>query len=399
MPRAPRRTPMTPTSGCWRPRPPPAPRPSLTTRTERDRADRGGSDDRLSVRCAQPAHSGRGARRGRTDFTYDGLDSRVLRAGPGGTTLFLVDPFGAEGLAQVLRRRIPSGGAADYVYGGATLISQERAGQVAFHLADAQQSTRRLTDGTGGVTDTYDFDAFGNLVARTGTTPTRISMPGSSSIRPATSTTCGPATTIRRSAVPWRRIRWPATSWPPRPSTGTSTRAGTRSTGTTRPGAASSIFETAGQAARFILVTLPVNALRSLTHLGVQRALIGHARVVVSRVLGAVVFVRSRVPRVDERALVQTAKEVARRAIEGAVRVPGKRCIFAKALPHAVSLVPEVLGNLIPSEAGAIGTGNVLNPTARGAGGTVEVMEVDTTTRRIVQRALQEVIRGFCQGR
>jgi hypothetical protein len=32
-------------------------------------------------------------------------------------------------------------------------------------------SVRFLTDSTGKITDTYDYDAFGNLLASTGTTP------------------------------------------------------------------------------------------------------------------------------------------------------------------------------------------------------------------------------------
>jgi YD repeat-containing protein len=38
-------------------------------------------------------------------------------------------------------------------------------------LRDGHGSTRGLTDPTGNVTDTYDYDAFGNLIHSTGTTP------------------------------------------------------------------------------------------------------------------------------------------------------------------------------------------------------------------------------------
>src|SRR4029077_16825638 len=38
-------------------------------------------------------------------------------------------------------------------------------------LADGQHSTRELTDLTGAVTDSYTYDAFGNLLRRTGATP------------------------------------------------------------------------------------------------------------------------------------------------------------------------------------------------------------------------------------
>ncbi len=40
-----------------------------------------------------------------------------------------------------------------------------------FHGHDGQGSVRFLTDTNGVVTDTFDYDAFGNLIARSGTTP------------------------------------------------------------------------------------------------------------------------------------------------------------------------------------------------------------------------------------
>lgn len=60
---------------------------------------------------------------------------------------------------------------AEYVYGsGGELVSQQRGTSVSFHLADSQGSTRKLTNLVGAATDTYDYDAFGNLTGRTGTT-------------------------------------------------------------------------------------------------------------------------------------------------------------------------------------------------------------------------------------
>jgi RHS repeat-associated protein len=40
-----------------------------------------------------------------------------------------------------------------------------------FYVFDGHGNVRALTDGTGAVTDTYDYDAFGNLIHSTGTTP------------------------------------------------------------------------------------------------------------------------------------------------------------------------------------------------------------------------------------
>jgi len=50
------------------------------------------------------------------------------------------------------------------------LISQERNGQTSVYHYDGQGSTRELTDENQNVTDTYTYTAFGEEVAKTGTT-------------------------------------------------------------------------------------------------------------------------------------------------------------------------------------------------------------------------------------
>jgi YD repeat-containing protein len=45
---------------------------------------------------------------------------------------------------------------------------------------DGQGSVRYLTDTDGNITDTYDYDAFGNLIHRTGTTDNNYLYTGSS---------------------------------------------------------------------------------------------------------------------------------------------------------------------------------------------------------------------------
>jgi RHS repeat-associated protein len=133
-----------------------------------------------------------------TTYTYDALDNRVARADGSGTTTFLVDPFGHGGvrlaieggtccddtgaagriprrirtaLPQVLRETDGTGApVADYVYGGSQLLSQRRDSETSFYLPDGQRSTRALANGNGEVTDTYEYDAFGQMRARTGGT-------------------------------------------------------------------------------------------------------------------------------------------------------------------------------------------------------------------------------------
>ena len=58
-----------------------------------------------------------------------------------------------------------------YAY-GADLISQTQPTTgVRFHLYDGLGSTRQLADAAGAATDAYDYDAFGVLLASSGSTP------------------------------------------------------------------------------------------------------------------------------------------------------------------------------------------------------------------------------------
>lgn len=53
---------------------------------------------------------------------------------------------------------------------GLDLISQNRDGQVSYYLTDGLGSTRALADGTGNITDTYDYNAYGQLIDSSGAT-------------------------------------------------------------------------------------------------------------------------------------------------------------------------------------------------------------------------------------
>ena len=60
-----------------------------------------------------------------------------------------------------------------YTY-GLFLISQRLAAsssQLSYYGYDGHGSVRFLMDKTGSVTDRYDYDAFGNLISQTGSTP------------------------------------------------------------------------------------------------------------------------------------------------------------------------------------------------------------------------------------
>jgi RHS repeat-associated protein len=97
--------------------------------------------------------------------------------GATGPADYLVDPFGAQNLSQVLRETSASG-AVDYVHGGEVLLSMRRPTGTSFYLKDGHRSTRMLADAAGAVTDRYDYDPFGSLRAREGTTPNEFLFDG-----------------------------------------------------------------------------------------------------------------------------------------------------------------------------------------------------------------------------
>jgi RHS repeat-associated protein len=101
-------------------------------------------------------------------YKYDVDGNRVEATTTAGTTRYLVDTN--RSLAQILAEyRTDGTPLASYAYAD-DLISMTRNGQTYFYHFDGLGSTRLLTDITGAVADIYSYDAFGNLITRTGTT-------------------------------------------------------------------------------------------------------------------------------------------------------------------------------------------------------------------------------------
>jgi len=145
---------------------------------------------------------------GTTTYTYDADWNRVARTDATGTVRYLIDMN--RRLAQVLAEYTPAGTLiASYTY-GSDLLSLSRAGQTRFYHADGLGSTRLLSDLDGGVTDTYDYAAFGSFAARTGATGNPFLLPDSKPIRTPISITCGPGTTSRPPAGLSSGTRWRA---------------------------------------------------------------------------------------------------------------------------------------------------------------------------------------------
>jgi RHS repeat-associated protein len=119
-------------------------------------------------------------------MTYDGDGHRVKKvvvtATNTVTTWFLVDTVNPSGYPQVLEEITQDSSNPQlatpqvtcvYSYGH-DLISQDRVNgntwTLNFFGYDGHGNTRFLTDVNGNVTDTYDYDAFGNLIDRAGST-------------------------------------------------------------------------------------------------------------------------------------------------------------------------------------------------------------------------------------
>ena len=108
-----------------------------------------------------------GANPGIVTYTYDDNGLRTSATAAGATTLFLLDKNRDN--AQVILEK--TGNSFVNFTHGHRLISQNRAGQgLRVYLADGQFSTRQLVSPAGLLTDTYTYDAFGELLTSTGTT-------------------------------------------------------------------------------------------------------------------------------------------------------------------------------------------------------------------------------------
>ena len=96
-------------------------------------------------------------------YTYNGLDYRTKKVQGGTTYAYTLEDDSID--ASVL-----GDGQASCVQAGG-LVSETRVGTSKFYHADALGGTRNLTDSTQARSDTFTFDAFGNVVNRVGTKP------------------------------------------------------------------------------------------------------------------------------------------------------------------------------------------------------------------------------------
>lgn len=103
---------------------------------------------------------------GTTAYVYNTDGIRTGKTEAGSATDFLIDAN--RDYAQVIRQSDGSS-TRDYVYGD-DLISQTLDGVESLYHYDGLGSTRSLSDGTGAISDTYNYEAFGELLNQTGST-------------------------------------------------------------------------------------------------------------------------------------------------------------------------------------------------------------------------------------
>lgn len=109
---------------------------------------------------------------GAVTIVYDGDGNRVAKTAYGATTHYLVDDLNPTGYAQVVEET----GATQrtYTYGLQRISEYQvinNAWTPSFYGYDGMGSVRTLTNSAGATTDSYEYDAFGNEINSTGTTP------------------------------------------------------------------------------------------------------------------------------------------------------------------------------------------------------------------------------------
>jgi len=114
------------------------------------------------------------ANNGAIRLIYDGDGYRVAKIVNGVTTQYLVNDLNPTGLPQVVEEVVNGVVTRQYTY-GLQRISENQiingAWTVSFYGYDGGGNVRNLTDASGVVTDTYEYDAFGNALVMTGSTP------------------------------------------------------------------------------------------------------------------------------------------------------------------------------------------------------------------------------------
>jgi len=111
---------------------------------------------------------------GAVSLLYDGNGNRVSKTTNGVTTRYLIDDQNPTGFPQVLEELTGGVVTRTYTY-GLQRISEDQivngGWTPSFYGYDGGGNVRQLTNSAGALTDTYEYDAFGNKINSTGTSP------------------------------------------------------------------------------------------------------------------------------------------------------------------------------------------------------------------------------------
>jgi len=111
---------------------------------------------------------------GSVTIVYDGDGNRVKKVVGGITTQYLVDDLNPTGYSQVVEELTNGSVSRTYTYGLQRVSQNQLISNTwtqSFYGYDGFGTVRQLTNPAGTITDTYDYDAFGNKINSTGTTP------------------------------------------------------------------------------------------------------------------------------------------------------------------------------------------------------------------------------------
>lgn len=104
-------------------------------------------------------------------FGYNGFGTRVSKVDSSGTSSFM--RAGMDVVSPVLS--VTKGGTTmSYTQG----LSERRDGISRFYHFDASTSTKQLSDGSSSFSDTWSYDAWGNVLSRIGDTSTPFQFVG-----------------------------------------------------------------------------------------------------------------------------------------------------------------------------------------------------------------------------
>jgi RHS repeat-associated protein len=110
-------------------------------------------------------------------IVYDGDGNRVAKTVNGVTTQYLVDNLNPTGYPQVMEELQGGAVTRQYTYGLQRINENQvldGAWTPSFYGYDGGGSVRQLTNSSGTVTDSYEYDAFGNSFTVSGTTPNEM---------------------------------------------------------------------------------------------------------------------------------------------------------------------------------------------------------------------------------